>query len=145
MLIQNFQINLFKLSQMLLLVMLLCFSACSWADDFNSTTTVAVNTTNTNSTTQTARPDNLRSGVAIGAVANNLLEPVTIASGFLSGVAFVLGVTSLFSAFLRYKHHRNNPLAYPISTIIVLFVLGLLLVLLPFMYKLTDSGIPFSF
>lgn len=80
----------------------------------------------------------------IGQVASNLLVPVTVASSFLSGASIVIGVISLFSAFLRYMQHRINPLAQPISTVILLLLLGVILLLLPLVYKLTESGIPFS-
>ncbi len=79
-----------------------------------------------------------------GQVATNILEPVTIASSFMSGISIVIGMTSLFSAFLRYMQHRVNPLAQPISTVILLVVLGVILIALPLIYKLTESGIPFS-
>jgi len=147
MLIQNYQIKFYKIIRILLLVTLMSFAANSWADDVSSTTSVVANTANSSSTTPVPTApttNNAPTGVALGAVANNLLEPVEIASSFLSGISFILGVTSLFSAFLRYKHHRNNPLAYPISTIVLLFFLGSVLLLLPLTYKLTESGVPFS-
>lgn len=121
------------------------FAASTWAEDVSSTTPVVSNPVNSSSTTAVAAATNhVPTGVAIGAVANNLLEPVAILSSFLSGASFILGITSLFSAFLRYKHHRNNPLAYPISSIVLMFALGSILLLLPLTYKLTESGVPFS-
>jgi uncharacterized membrane protein len=78
----------------------------------------------------------------IGAVAENLLIPVTVASSFLSGIAVILGVSCVFSAFLRYMQHRINPLAQPMSMVVTLAILGILLLLLPFIYKLTESGVP---
>jgi hypothetical protein len=79
--------------------------------------------------------------VGFGQVANNILEPVTIASSFISGISIIIGMTSLLSAFLRYMQHRVNPLAQPISTVILLVVLGVILIALPLIYKLTESGI----
>lgn len=80
----------------------------------------------------------------IGGVASNLLEPVDLLSSFVGVASIVIGSTCLFSALLRYLQHRVNPYATPISTVIVLLVLGTILVLLPFAYKLTESGIPFG-
>ncbi|MEO8400751.1 MAG: hypothetical protein ABI597_03005 [Gammaproteobacteria bacterium] len=82
--------------------------------------------------------------VGLGQVANNLMEPVTILSGFLSGAAIILGLSLLFASFARYMQYRVNPLAHPIGSVITLFLIGILLLALPLIYKLTESGIPFS-
>lgn len=79
-----------------------------------------------------------------GEVASNLMEPVTIVSNFVGTASFVVGVTCIFGAFLRYTQHRKNPLVAPMSTIVLLLVIGIVLIFLPFVYLLTDSGIPFS-
>ena len=81
---------------------------------------------------------------SIGEVAGQLMEPVTILSDFIGNGSIVVGVMSLFGALMRYMQYRVNPLASPISTVIVLFVLGIVLVCLPFTYLLTGAGIPFS-
>jgi RsiW-degrading membrane proteinase PrsW (M82 family) len=79
-----------------------------------------------------------------GAMANNLMEPVTIVSNFMASASIVIGVTCLFAGLIRYMQYRVNPLANPISTVIWLLVLGVVLLLLPFVYMLTESGIPFK-
>lgn len=79
----------------------------------------------------------------IGGVAQNMMEPVTVVSSFISSACMIIGGTCLFAAFLRYMQYRVNPLASPISTVMILFIMGLLLVILPLVYMLTDSGIPF--
>lgn len=89
-------------------------------------------------------PSNTTGSLAIGAVANNLLQPVEMLSGFFSGASVIIGMSCLFGAFVRYRQYRTNPLASPISTVITLLVLGILLLLLPLVYKLTVSGIPFT-
>ena len=140
--IQNYQINLFNTMRILVLVMLVFFSSRVWADgNVTGATTAApaAAVSATTATTATTAP------AGFGQVADNVLEPIIIGVSFLSGISFVLGLTCLFSAFLRYMQHRVNPLAFPLSTIIVLTILGVFLVLLPWVYKLTDSGIPFSF
>lgn len=81
----------------------------------------------------------------IGDLASNLLEPVYVASSFVNSAAIAVGVCAVFGAILRYMQHRVNPLAAPISTVIILFVLGVVLICLPLMYKLTESGIPYNF
>jgi len=91
----------------------------------------------------------LTPGVAIashglGLVAENLLEPVTILTDFVGTASIVIGVCSLFAAFLRYMQHRTNPMVAPMSTIVLLLVLGIVLVCLPFIYLLTESGVPYK-
>lgn len=80
----------------------------------------------------------------IGGVAENLMLSVNVLGDFFSSAAMVIGICFLFASLVKYKQHRDNPLFVPISTVVVLFILGLLLVLLPLLYKLTESGIPFS-
>lgn len=80
----------------------------------------------------------------VGAVAENLMEPVTIVSNFMGSASLILGVMCLFAAFIRYRQFRVNPLATPISVVIMLIIFGVAFLLLPFVYKLTQSGIPFT-
>jgi hypothetical protein len=80
---------------------------------------------------------------SIGKFATELMEPVGILSDFVSTTAFIIGFSCLFASFLRFMQYRVNPLASPISTVIVLFVLGIVLLCLPFTYLLIGTGIPF--
>ena len=81
----------------------------------------------------------------IGDVAANLLQPVNILADFIGSASIIIGVTLLFGAILKYLQYRINPLASPISTVILLLILGLMLILLPFAYMLTQSGVAYSF
>ncbi len=80
-----------------------------------------------------------------GDVANHLMEPVSILSNFIGSMSIIIGLTCLFGAFLRYMQFRVNPLASPISTVLLLLILGIVLLLLPMVYKLTSSGIPITY
>ena len=82
--------------------------------------------------------------VGIGRVAENILEPVNMVSDFICTASIITGVSALFGAFLKYMQHRVNPLVAPISTVVVLFIIGVVLVCLPFIYMMTENGIPFS-
>ena len=79
-----------------------------------------------------------------GAVANNLMEPVTILSSLVDTASIVIGLSCLFASFLRYMQHRINPLATPISIVVYLLIFGIILTALPLLYMFTESGIPFS-
>lgn len=80
----------------------------------------------------------------IGKVALNILEPVNIVSNFVCSASIIIGVCALFGALLRYMQHRVNPLMSPLSTIFVLLAVGIVLVCIPFVYILTEHGIPFN-
>src|SRR5688572_13054181 len=78
----------------------------------------------------------------LGQVADNLLEPVSVLSNFIGSASIVLGISFLFAALLKYMQHRISPLEVPISTIVMLVIMGVVLLLLPLAYKLTGSGVP---
>jgi len=78
-------------------------------------------------------------------VANNLLIPVTIVSGFLAASSLIIGISFLCASAIRFRQRRFNYMAHPLSTVLTLFILGILLMLLPLIYHLTESGIPTSF
>lgn len=82
--------------------------------------------------------------VGVGEVADNLLGPVYIVSGFIGSASIVIGICALFGSFLRFMQYRINPSASPLSSVIVLFLIGTVLVCLPLIYKLTESGIPYA-
>lgn len=79
-----------------------------------------------------------------GKVAETLLEPISLLSDMISTTCFVIGGAFLFATIIKYIEHRRSPLMVPISTVIYLFLIGLILVLLPFVSRLTESGISYS-
>lgn len=88
--------------------------------------------------------DERYSPAGVGLVAGNLIEPVSILSNFVGSGSIIIGMTALFGSLLKYMQHRVNPLVAPISTVILLLVIGIILVCLPLAYKLTSSGIPYD-
>jgi hypothetical protein len=83
--------------------------------------------------------------VGVGAVANNLMAPVTFGANFTGSIAISLGICFFFAALIKYIRHRENPLAYPISTVVILIIMGTILLALPFTYKISQAGFPMSF
>ncbi|OGT34943.1 MAG: hypothetical protein A3F11_06225 [Gammaproteobacteria bacterium RIFCSPHIGHO2_12_FULL_37_14] len=79
-----------------------------------------------------------------GRVAETLLEPIGVLSDLISTVCFVIGGAFLFASLIKYIEHRRSPLMVPISTVVYLLIIGLILVLLPFISLLTDSGMVYS-
>jgi drug/metabolite transporter (DMT)-like permease len=80
----------------------------------------------------------------IGEIANNIEEPVTLLANFVGAAAIAIGCSFVFSALVKYMRHRVNPYEVPISTVVVLLIMGILLLCLPLAYKLTESGFPLS-
>lgn len=84
------------------------------------------------------------STTGIGAVAVNLMEPVNILSDFVQSACFIIGGSFLFASVIKYFEHKRSPLMVPISTVVFLFVLGLVLAVLPFLSLMVDYGVKFS-
>jgi hypothetical protein len=72
----------------------------------------------------------------LGAVANNLMDPVSVMTSFVIDGSQIAGIAFLFGAFIRYTKYRVNQLESPLSTVIVLFVIGLVLLGIPLVHKL---------
>jgi hypothetical protein len=79
-----------------------------------------------------------------GEIATNLQEPVTLLANFIGTAAIVIGSSFIFGAFVKYMRHRINPYEVPISTVVILLIMGILLLCLPLAYKLTESGFPLT-
>ncbi len=82
--------------------------------------------------------------LSLGEVAQNITEPIEAVSGFVSIGCLLVGMACLFAALVKYFEHRKSPLSVPISMVVWLVIIGLLLLLLPFAYLITDNGIPFK-
>jgi hypothetical protein len=85
-----------------------------------------------------------QSHLSVGKVAENITEPIEVVSGFVSVGCLLVGVSCLFAAIVKYFEHRKSPLAVPMSTVVWLVIIGLVLLILPFAYMITENGIPFS-
>jgi hypothetical protein len=70
-----------------------------------------------------------------GGVASNLMGPANFAAEFVGLGSLVAGCTFLFGALIRFRQYRINHIAMPLSTVITLFVLGLVLVIIGLAYK----------
>ena len=78
-------------------------------------------------------------GAGFGAVAKNLMEPVSLFSSFIDAACFLIGGSFLFASVIKYVEHRRSPLMVPISTVIFLLIAGVLLVLLPFLANFMEG------
>jgi ABC-type phosphate transport system permease subunit len=73
--------------------------------------------------------------------ADQIMEPLTLFIIILHNVCWIIGGAFVMGAIVRYLQRRYNPGQGPISQSIFLGVLGLVLILLPFM---TRYAIPAS-
>lgn len=80
----------------------------------------------------------------LGAVAQNIMEPVSLMSDFVHTACFIIGGSFLFASVIKYVEHRRSPTMVPLGTVVFLVIAGLALILLPFMGRLTESGVPYS-
>lgn len=83
-------------------------------------------------------------GPGIGQIAGNLLVPIGVVSQFMSSASILVGIACLFASVLRFVEYRSNPLARPLSNVIILFIIGIVFLCLPFLYKLAETGNPLS-
>jgi hypothetical protein len=81
----------------------------------------------------------------IGGVAVNLMSPVGVFSDLIQTGCFIIGGSFLFASLIKYIEHRRSPLMVPISTVVFLFLAGLILIGLPFLSYFLDYAVPFSF
>lgn len=76
----------------------------------------------------------------IGSFAETLRGPTTIVTQMLVYACYIVGVVFCFMAIAQYKVHRESPKLVPLSTPVMLFLFGLVLVLLPYLSTLFNSG-----
>lgn len=71
-------------------------------------------------------------GVSLGEMANNVLGPMNGLGKLLGYVCILGGIGMLFGAILQYKAHRENPSQVRLTTPVFLVVVGIVLLILPF-------------
>lgn len=82
----------------------------------------------------------------IGAVATNLMAPVSVISDFVYSACWIIGSGFLFASVVKYFEHRRSPLMVPMGTVVFLFIAGGILIALPFLSLYSDDpSIRFSF
>lgn len=79
-----------------------------------------------------------------GGVAINMMNPVGVLSNFINSACMFVGGCFLFASIIKYFEHRRSPMMVTMGTVVFLFLAGLGLILLPFVYILTEGGNPFQ-
>jgi hypothetical protein len=73
----------------------------------------------------------------LGAVADNIRGPFEVARYFFNAGSYVLGIGFLIGGFFRFLKFRYNPQEAPLSSVIVLFLVGVTFILIPLTYQLS--------
>jgi hypothetical protein len=73
---------------------------------------------------------------SIGEAAQNILVPTEILTKLLLLTCYILGAIFIFMSFAQYRVHRQSPKLVPLTTPILLFVLGSICALIPFSSKI---------
>lgn len=75
-------------------------------------------------------------GGGIGDFANTLMSPTQILLGFVKVASTLIGLLCLFGSIVLYMQHRVNPMMSPWSSIILVFLIGIILLGLPYFDKI---------
>lgn len=82
--------------------------------------------------------------VGIGEMANTMMEPVSLMADFIHTGCFIIGGSFIFASLIKYIEHRRSPLMVPISTVVFLFIAGIVLVALPFLSLVLENGVSYG-
>jgi hypothetical protein len=79
-------------------------------------------------------------GASAGDMSENLFEPTVIATRLAIFACYILGVGLILAAGVQYKQHRQSPKLTPLSTPILLLIIGIALVALPYFSTATTNS-----
>lgn len=66
---------------------------------------------------------------AIGEVASNIYQPVTVIISLVKAVSIICGSGLILGGILRYFDYRKNPVAVRPSMVIFMFIFGIALII----------------
>lgn len=77
---------------------------------------------------------------SIGDVADNLMGPTSVVTKLVDITCYIIGMAFILVAFAQYKIHRQSPKLVPLTTPVLLLVLGVCALLIPYVTKVTETG-----
>lgn len=77
---------------------------------------------------------------SLGDIANTLLQPTALVTKLLLLACYVIGIALILMAFAQYKIHRQSPKLVPLSTPIILLVLGVIALMIPYVTNQFETG-----
>lgn len=75
-------------------------------------------------------------GPSIGDMAKNIFMPTEILTKLLLVACYVIGTGLIFASLAQYRIHRQSPKLVPLTTPILLLILGIICVLIPYSTQL---------
>lgn len=81
------------------------------------------------------------SDLGLGQIAQNMLEPVNVFADFIHTACIIIGSAFIFTSIVKYVEHKRSPLMVPLSTVVFLVIAGIILLLLPLLPLITNSGV----
>ena len=76
--------------------------------------------------------------MSLGQLAEATAEPINMLTKIFEDVSLVAGICFIVGALLQYRAHRINPSQVRLGAPIFLLILGVVLILLPFVGNLTS-------
>jgi hypothetical protein len=74
----------------------------------------------------------------LGQISDNLVAgPLSIIHSFMDASCYIVGGILLINSYSRYRRYKISPTEIPISTVVIYFLLALIVLSLPFIYKLS--------
>lgn len=81
---------------------------------------------------------------SFGEAAENLLGPTELLTKLFLLACYIVGIMLIFTAFVQYRLHRQNPKQVPLTTPVTLLILGVICALIPYgskMFGITYSAV----
>ncbi len=85
-------------------------------------------------------PFNLFAQGSLGDAAENLMGPTSIVMKIVDIACYIIGLVFVMMSIAQYRNHRQNPKLVPLGTPITLVILGIILVMIPYMTKQAETG-----
>lgn len=77
---------------------------------------------------------------SVGALSESLMGPTEIITQLVLAACYMVGVGLVIFSLAQYKQHRQSPKLVPLSTPILLLILGVLALLIPYITTLPDES-----
>lgn len=78
----------------------------------------------------------------VGEVVNNILSPISAFTDAFYKICYVMGALLIIGAGVQYRMYRKNPIQIRLSNIFFLIIIGIVVLCLPFIAKLSISARP---
>ncbi len=78
--------------------------------------------------------------LSLGEASNELMGPVRGITHLVNSISILAGLAFLAGALFQYMNHRKHPTQVPISKPIIFLVLGLLMVGIPLLARMTPGA-----